>query len=296
MNFRRSSQKKITRTRILLGVLFFLILTLILFKPAVPSFVTSSVHWIATPLLATTPMLSGVTDGVSSIFHSKQSLLLRIEELEQKVLEDELKSKTAEVIEQNYETLGALMARSLNEHIIAGSVLLRPPQTTYDTLILDVGSANGVKKDMLVQSSEGVVLGTVVNVFDTTSVIELFSSHGRETVVHIGKEQIEMIAKGRGGGNFEAEAPRTIPIAKGDIVVLPGFSPKTFAVVEEIIMRPSDAFQRILFKNPSNLFEIRMVGVIDSVTKQLHDESSTVEVHDNTATTTTDYATTTSNQ
>ncbi len=296
MNFRRTSQKKTSRTRILLGVLFFLIITIVLFKPTVPAFVVSSVHFVATPLMVGTPALHSVSDTVSSIFHSKKALLQRVETLERELLENELRSKTAEVIEQNYETLGALMARSLNEHLIVASVLLRPPQTIYDTLIIDAGSTNGVKKDMLVQSSEGVVLGTVVNVFDTTSVIELFSSHGRETVVHIGKEQIEMIAKGRGGGNFEAEAPRTIPIAEGDIVVLPGFSPKTFAVVEEIIMRPSDAFQRILFKNPSNLFEIRMVGVIDEVTKQPHDDLPGVVIDESVSSTTSEYATSTSNQ
>lgn len=296
MNFHRASQKKNTRGRILLGVLFFLIITLVIVRPQMPSFVTTLAHQIGTPFLTSTPFFSGAVDSVSLLFHTRHTLSARIEELESQLLEHELKNKTALVIEQRYETLSALMGRALNERVIPAAVLLRPPQTMYDTLIIDAGSDDGITKGMLVQSSEGVVLGTVITVFDTTATIELFSSYGRETVVHIGTEQIEMIAKGRGGGNFEAEAPRTIPIAKGDIVVLPGYSPKAFAVVEEILMRPSDAFQRILFKNPNNLFELRMVGVIDTVTKQLEDEVVVSDELESDSGTSTIEATSTPNQ
>lgn len=265
-------------------------------RPKTPAFINNSAHKVGAPLLLATPYFSQMFAPIKNVFYSKQSLVTKIAELESELLEKELRSKTSLVIEQNYETLSALMGRSLNETIIASAVLLRPPQTPYDTLIIDAGSSMGIEKGNLVQSPEGVVLGTVANVFERTSVVELFSSYGKETVVHIGKEQIEMIAKGRGGGNFEAEAPRTVVISEGDVVVLPGLSPKAFAVVEEIIMRPSDAFQRILFKNPSNLFELRVVGVIDGVTRELPDEQVLETTLDTNATSSAENATTTREQ
>lgn len=95
-------------------------------------------------------------------------------------------------------------------------VIGRPPQSPYDTLVLDVGNDSGVQLGAGVWWSPGVYLGEVVDVRERTAVVELISSDGVRHPVFIAG--VPVLAEGRGGGELYAEIPQTVAVSVGATV------------------------------------------------------------------------------
>src|SRR6185437_11065969 len=70
---------------------------------------------------------------------------------------------------QENQTLKAELGRAAQTHLLLAGVLQHPPQTPYDTLTLDVGARNGVVQGALVYAGGTYVIGTITEVYDTTS-------------------------------------------------------------------------------------------------------------------------------
>ena len=102
---------------------------------------------------------------------------------------------------------------------------------------------------------------TLNEVFKNSARATLFSFPGRSADVLIGDSGIITTAIGRGGGNFEAKLPREIEIEAGDPIVIPEIDSHIFAVVEDVVSKPTDSFQTIYFKNPVNISELEWVVV-----------------------------------
>lgn len=145
---------------------------------------------------------------------------------------------------------------------IIGTVLSRPPKSPYDTFIVDAGEREGITVGSEVAYGE-VLLGTVSKVHRTTAVIELYSTAGRKTpvlITHAGAS-IPAEAIGRGGGEFMAILPKEIELYEGDLVTLPGKTPRVFARVEAVEGKDTDSFQYVRFKNPVSLFAVRFLEI-----------------------------------
>src|SRR5437016_3002805 len=96
-------------------------------------------------------------------------------------------------------------------------VLIGPPHSPYDTLVLDQGSLEGVAVGQAVLF-QNVALGEISEVFSHTSKAKLFSTAGTDMEVVIGPNHVHVEASGRGGGNFIARLPKSVSIQKGDTV------------------------------------------------------------------------------
>ena len=70
-----------------------------------------------------------------------------------------------------------------------------------------------------------------------------------------------MELEGLGGGNFAAKLPRDVEVKEGDAAVVPSISTSVFGFVEKIELNPTDSFQKIIFKIPANLSELKWVTV-----------------------------------
>mgnify|MGYP001559035202 CR=1 FL=1 len=97
-------------------------------------------------------------------------------------------------------------------------------------------------------------LGSFKNLFTTE---ESFTSF----IFFDGKTKVTALATGRGSGNFDARLPRELDVSINDTVTFPELNKQVLAVVEAIEVTPNDSFQRILFKSPINIAEIRFVEV-----------------------------------
>ena len=194
--------------------------------------------------------------------YSKKDLLTEIERLQLEAEAQEVGRLQTELLRRENENLRTALGfvREDEAWLVAG-VLVRPPKTPYDIMILDVGSDQGVLVGQLVFSGSGTVLGVAQEVFARQAVVGLLSTPELETDVVLEKQGIGVTARGRGGGAYEMHVPRDIEVLPGDLIVLPGRQTELVGVVQDIIFDPRDPFQTVLASAPISFYEHRLVYV-----------------------------------
>ncbi len=203
---------------------------------------------------------SGV-GGIGAYFSSKKSL-----SEENLILRSKLAEEEASIL--NYNTILAENAslkeafgrKSENKKLILATILAKPNQTPYDTLLVDAGTNDGLKTGNLVLANGNIPIGKIAETYADSSKVILFSNSGEKTQTLI-KDGVAVDLVGRGGGNFEMILPRDFMIAKGDQAVLPGISSYVLAVMETVISDPRDAFEKALFVSPVNIQQIKFVQI-----------------------------------
>ncbi len=206
--------------------------------------------------------VGGKFSSVGSFFSSKKSLTLENEELKRQI-----ESKTAELL--NYHllldennALKEILGRKKEEvPLVLASILSKPNQSPYDTLIIDLGDNKGIKVGSMVFASANIPIGRVAAVYSYTSKVVLFSSPGQRTEVVTPVNDIFTEAVGRGGGNFEIQLPRDVSLEKGTEVTLPGINSYVLGIVEDVASESRDSFQKILIVSPVNIQELKFVQV-----------------------------------
>src|SRR3989338_2128588 len=147
-------------------------------------------------------------------------------------------------------------------------VLTRPPQSPYDVIIIDrkVPIESEVGGDLPAMPEQGdgrrggYVLGKVVNTFDKTSRVLLFSSPGEKTQAVLERTGMLVTLTGRGAGNFRIEVPREEVVVVGDRILSISTEPKLVGVIEGVRVKPTDAFKEILAPTPVNIFSLTYVS------------------------------------
>lgn len=216
---------------------------------------------------AFTPLWSAVSSASSalpsmSFLKSRVALVEENRALKQELEEARGSAAAFAALKAEYQTLLREFGRTESEQDrLLASVLVRPPTSLYDTLIIDVGENYGVAVgDIIVAGS--VAVGEVRAVYGRSSLVVLFSSPGRETEVLIGEENIRAIAVGIGGGTFEVKIPRGITVLEGASVRMPHISPIVFGSITLVATNPAESFQRVLFRNPVSLSTLSTVFVL----------------------------------
>jgi len=161
--------------------------------------------------------------------------------------------------EENVDLKARLDRDARVERVLAG-VLLRPPATPYDTLVIDAGSVEGVVAGDRVASGGTVLIGRVSEVYAHTSRVVLYSAPG-ERYDALLRGAIPLIVEGQGGGSMSAQAPAGIMVAVGDSVVLPGIAGGFVAALSHIERTEAESFVTLYMRLPVNLFELRYVEV-----------------------------------
>jgi hypothetical protein len=119
--------------------------------------------------------------------------------------------------------------------------------------------------DRVVYAGTGAV-GEVIEVYKTSSKIKLYSSPGETRTVLVGNQEIPGTAVGRGMGNFEVKIPRESSITPQEYVFLPpslpGESKLILGIVGVVEEDAEEPFDRILFRTPFNVTEMRFVEIL----------------------------------
>ena len=198
-------------------------------------------------------LLYATVADTSQLLEENQALKERVASLQPIELERDL------LLEQN-----ALLKENANapqsRKRLHATVLSVPGRSPYDTFLVDAGADQGISRDRLVFAA-GSIIGRVAEVYGTTALVKLLSSPGEEYEVRIGASKIPAKALGRGGGNFEVTLPRGADVKEGDPISIPSVSSVSFGVVEKVGLGSSGTFQKILFKNPFNLYEVTLVDI-----------------------------------
>lgn len=142
---------------------------------------------------------------------------------------------------------------SLKGDEVIASVLVRPPQTPFDALIVNVGSEEGVSVGDQVYAFTGFPIGTVIEVKEHRSTIMLLSAPGTKTEVLIGTSTQAVTAEGKGGGNFFLKLPKITEINVGDVVARTYLPPEVLSTIETVDSKEGEAYIYAYFKLPVSL-------------------------------------------
>ena len=106
---------------------------------------------------------------------------------------------------------------------ILGGVLLRPPTTPYDTLVIDAGRQEGVAEGDLVSAGGTALVGTVTELNERTARVTLFSAPGAayDALLH---GTIPVSVGGQGGGSLAGAVPAGTAVRAGDTALPPGLA------------------------------------------------------------------------
>jgi cell shape-determining protein MreC len=196
-------------------------------------------------------------------FKSKQALINERVALEQKLfLAGNLLAENS-VLQTENESLKDLLGRKeIKAKTILARILVKPPQTPYDILTIDIGADQGIKVGDRVIANANVYLGEIGEVLPHTSKVILYSTPGKKLPVVLGTNSVTAEAVGIGGGNFNIFLPREVEVKENDVIVIPAITANVFGIVEKINFKETDSFQTVLFKSPVNISELSFVEVI----------------------------------
>src|SRR3989344_2131431 len=232
--------KKIKRKKVLTSLFFLLIfLTLFYFRAGMWGGLSYVSHGVFRPVLALGSTVGEQLSNVKSFFISKNTLYLENQQVRLQLSENEVRmSNYNSILAENLSLKEILARRDTKMDVVVSAILAKPNQSLYDTLVIDVGEAEGIQKGKTVFALGNIPIGRVANIYAHSSKVILFSNSGEKTQVvaplklaHPSGGSIFFELVGRGGGNFEMIMPSNFTLVKGDEVVLPGITPSVVAVV-----------------------------------------------------------------
>lgn len=164
------------------------------------------------------------------------------------------------VVEENRELSEASSLQSFSK-VIPARVLSRPPQTVYDSLLLDRGTDSGIKEKDLV-AIEGVALGRIVSVGNSFSTVQLFSTAGATHDAILGIPRAVAVVTGLGGGSFSVSLPRSVTVDVGEPVRIPNSETLIIGRVVSVEGAGTDATQIAYIASPVSMQSLDFVSII----------------------------------
>lgn len=187
----------------------------------------------------------------------KQNILLK-EEIEKKNTELTFVKSLEEENKNLKEILGRIPP---NYNFVLSSILAKPNQTPYDTLIIDRGSKDGILIDNLVFAKGDILIGEIDSVESNISRVLMYSAPGNILQVVYGNTGRYFNAKGLGNGSFEVDVTRDVEVFIGDMFFYPGLDSTPVGIVKKVDFDPRDSFKKVIIKSPVNIQEERWVEV-----------------------------------
>lgn len=241
-------------------VVCFLIFILSVF--GVFNFLGRALHIVGVPIWKSSNKVSGIVIGPNSIFLTKTSLIKDNQDLRAKNMELTNTMLDYSVLKKENEDLKELLGRlpTKSEYTL-GVVLTKPSRSLYDTLVIDIGLADGIFEADEVFASGNIPIGYVSESFAHTSVVRLYSSPGEKLEAEVEGTNATTILTGRGGGNFEMSVPRDLNIISGATLIIPRINANVVAIVANVISDAHEPLQKVILRSPVNIEELKWVQV-----------------------------------
>lgn len=220
--------------------------------------------FVVRPIFQASEASHGVLFQTVNFFRLQRSLVLDKERLleENRLLAGKVSAYEAKMTElvQLQKSVGRFATSSAP---LLARVFDRPPHLSFDTLLVDIGREDAPDLSLgdKVFIEREIILGEVVQIFEHTSKIKLYSSPGTKIGVTIGATHIPANATGAGGGNFIVLLPRTVTIKPGDQVLTLGQSHHLLGTVLAVDNDTRNPTQTIHIAAPVNIYELSFVEI-----------------------------------
>ena len=240
----------------------------------VSSAVNETGAWVGRVFSAPVNMVVTFVNSVDELvntFEENQSLKLKINEI------DELQVRIADLETENEKMRQELdLSEVLSDFTtVNATVISRNPDQWMETMTLNVGSNEGVKKDQAVMAGNGLI-GRIVEVNPTSSKVMLLTTQQQNTSLVAARIQTQEDSSANGiVSSYDARLGRykmtqvdpSAEIAPGDMVItsgLGGVIPSTLLIgeVADSYMDDYGLFQVVEIEPAGEMTDIRFVTVI----------------------------------
>lgn len=222
--------------------------------------------YITAPLLKSGGAVADYSHRFFSQFGERSELVRNFEKLQE---ENTALAHENETLIQKTTSLeamlgsGASAGRVLPTSVVAG-VLSRPPETPYDTLVIDKGTRQGAALGQEAFGSEQVPVGIVTGVMNDFSRVTLFSAPGMSVGARLGAHELPFTLTGAGGGVLTGAITRSTLYAVGDTVFVDGPGAQPVGEVVRIDDDPAAPSVTLQIKPVTNPFSISWVVLRES--------------------------------
>ena len=234
VNSRRISQNK-KRTQIIVVTIFCVILLFL-----IPSAVRTTTSVLVAPVVFIKDWFSESGSSFPQYLRNRKEILDELAYVRSQLAATGGEQVTISALQQENNRLRGLLGYEGEERILA-AVIGRPDTLPYDSLMLDQGTADGIREGAPVYIGDNTVIGIVKSAAPQTSLVELITTPGFEATVFIVGPDIYTNAVGVGGGQLQVGVPQGITLNEGDLVVLPSITSGIYgaiSVVQSVPTRP----------------------------------------------------------
>ncbi len=269
-NFRQERMEK-ERRRKLYGAFFVILIIFVLGRGPIFSFLGRIGSYIGLPLWR---LDSSITESVDYLTEYSKPRSALVNEI--LTMRHELESKNGtdaliKTLEEENRNIRQLFGRNTDEKRLLARVLSRPPFQIYDTVVIDVGSIDGITEGSIVYIDSNFVLGKVTRVNYHTSVVTLSSAPGEHYPIMITSEaegseignssQNEVVFYGIGGGGFVAEVPKHVNVASGTSMVFSSINPTMIGIISGESIPETGSLKQVYGSLPYSIKSIDWVSV-----------------------------------
>lgn len=222
---------------------FFTSIFLVVIGLLLPWLVSKVSMVVLYPFHATTTWVKN-SDGVFPTYlRSRAELVNELETLRAElVTETGTQLSIDRLLEENMQ-LRALANVSSSSNRLVARVIARPNSLAYDLMQIDRGSDHGVSVGVPVYSGLDSVIGVVAEVSSKYAFVELFTTPGFESTAYVIGPNVFSTLEGMGGGVARVKLPQGVPLAIGQLVLLPGVSNGVYGEIVSVENHPTQPEQ-----------------------------------------------------
>lgn len=226
-----------------------------------PNFLRTKLTTISMPIWFVRDNISSSFYNTTEYFRFKSNLISQNDKLNSELQILKLKLVDYDFLIKENQDLKSQMGRSENSNRILSRILSKPPESPYDTLVLDAGNNAGIKKGSKVFLSNNVLIGIIVDVTAKTSLVELFSKGDTKHNLVLERTGATYEVVGEGAENMLVLVPKEADVLWGDSFVYPGLNSSVVGNVYYIDTNSQSSFKGVYLKIPGNVFSTKWVFV-----------------------------------
>lgn len=223
-----------------------------------------------TPIYWISALPQNISEGVSGLFTSRESLEEELDKLKSQMLVLERKAQKLASVTAELNRLRELLnaSRLLDEGVVVTEMISASPDPDNQYIQINKGLNDGIYLGQAILDAHGL-MGQVIDVNDLSSRVLLISDARHAVPVQINRNGLRTIAYGVGALNYLelGSVPATYDIKVGDLLVSSGLGgrfPEGYPVgrVSEVIIAPGESFAQVRVTPEAKLNRSKLLLVV----------------------------------
>ena len=238
-----------------------IVVVILLVVPTTSNAIRRGVGAAGTSILRGTHTFEQWFVNIGTTLRFKNTLVSENISLQEQITQLGARVADRDMLAQENAALKATLGRVGTTKFTLAAVLAKPPESVYDTLVIDGGSNVGLAVGQVVYANGDTPIGTIEQVLPSSAIVSLYSSSGTKTDARLDPSNIDVTLVGRGGGTFEVQVPHDLAITPGTLAVSKELNQHIIGVLDTSDANSQDAFQTLIFSSPVNMSQRGFVQV-----------------------------------